>query len=73
MTDRGTAQAHTARDQVGSLSRRNWRLKRKLIEVGKGADSPKLPQERGLQGRSHATEEAPTKSTRSNTPRRMKV
>ena len=27
-----------------------------LVEVRKGADSPKPPQERGLQGRSHAAE-----------------
>ena len=47
-------QAHTAREHVGSLSRKNWTLRRMLVEVRKGADSPKPPQERGLQGLSHA-------------------
>ena len=64
---------HTAREHVGSLSRKNWTLRRMLVEVRKGADSPKPPQERGLQGRSHAAEAALTKSMRSNTPRRMKL
>ena len=44
-----------------------------MVEVRKGADSPKPPQERGLQRRSYAAESAPTKSVRSNTSRRMKV
>ena len=73
MTDGGTAQAHTAREHVRSLSRKNRTLMRILVEVRKGADSPKPPQERGLQGHSHAAEAAPTKSIRSNTTRRMKV
>ena len=73
MTDGGTTQAHTAREHVGSLSRKNWTLRWMLVEVRKGADSPKPPQERGLQGRSHTTEAAPTKSRRSNTSRRMNV
>ena len=66
-------QAHTAREHVGSLSRKNWTLRRMLVEVRKGADSPKPPQERGLQGLSHAAEAAPTKVIRSNTSRRMKA
>ena len=41
--------------------------------VRKGADSLKPPQERGLLGRSHADEVAPTDSIRFNTSRRMKV
>ena len=44
-----------------------------LVEVRKGANSPKPPQERGLPGRSHAAEAAFTKRIRSNTSRRMKV
>ena len=44
-----------------------------LVEVRKGADSPKPPQERRLQGRSHAAETVATRSIRSNTSRRMKV
>ena len=66
-------QAHTAKEHVGSLSHKNWTLRRMLVEVRKGADSPKTLQERGLQGRSHAAEAAPTKSIRSNTSRWMKV
>ena len=62
MTDGGTAQAHTAREHVGSMSRKNGTLRRILVEVRKGADSPKPPQERGLQGRSYAAEAAHTKS-----------
>ena len=33
-----------------------------LVEVRKGVDSSNLHQERGLQGRSHAAEVAPTKA-----------
>ena len=51
----------------------NWTLRWMLVEVRKGADSPKPPQERGLKDRSHAAEAAPTKSIRSNTSRRIKV
>ena len=73
MTDGGTKQTHTAREHVGSLSRKNWTLRRMLAKVRKGADSPKPPQQRGLQGHSHTAESALTKSIRSNTSRRMKV
>ena len=73
MTDRGITEDHAAREHVGSLLRKNWTLRRMLVEVHKGAYSPKSPQERGLQGRSHAAEAVATKSIRSNTSRRMKV
>ena len=73
VTDGGTTQAHTVSKHVGSLSRKNWTLRRMLVDVRKEADSSNPPQEPGLQGRSHATEAAPTKSIRSNTSRRMKV
>ena len=73
MTDGGRTQGKTAREHVGSLSGKNWTLKRTLIKFRKRADSPKLPQERGLQGRSHAAEVAPTKGIRSNSSCRTKV
>ena len=63
ITNGGTTQAHTAREHVGSLSWKDWTFRRMLVEVRKGADSPKPPQERGLQGRSHAAEAAPTCSS----------
>ena len=58
---------------LGSFSRKNWTLRWMRVAVRKGADSPKLPQERGLLGLSHADEAAPTSSIRSNTSRRRTV
>ena len=66
-------QANTAKEHVGSLPHKKWTLSRMLVEVRKGQIRQKPRQERGLQGRSHAAEAAPTKSIRSNTSRRMKV
>ena len=73
MTSGGTTHAHTAREHVGSFSRENWTLRRMQVAVRKGADSPKLPQERGLLGRSHADKATPTNIIRSSTSRRMQV
>ena len=69
MTDGGTAQTHTAREHVGSLSSKHWTLRRILAEFRKGEDSQKPPQEGGLQGGSHAAEAAPTKRIRCYTSR----
>ena len=63
----------TLREHVGSLLRKNWTLRRMLVEVRKGANSPNPPQEQGLQDLSHAADAAPTKSIRSNTSRQMNV
>ena len=65
--------AHTATERVRSLSRKNWMLSRTLAQVRKGTDSPKPPQQRAPQGRSHTAEAAPTKRIRSNTSRWMNV
>ena len=62
ITDGAPTRAHTAREYVGSLSRSNWALRRMLVEVRYGEDSPKTQQELGLQGRSHTDEAAPTKT-----------
>ena len=71
ITEGGTAQAHALREHVGSLSRKTWTLRRMLVEVRKGADSPKPPQERGL---SHAAPEAaPNNSIPCNTSRRTSI
>ena len=73
ITEGGTTQAHTVREHVGSLPQSNWTLRRMVIEVRKGEDSSKPPQERGLLGRSHTAEAVPNKSIPSNTSRRIKA
>ena len=40
ITEGGTTQAHTAREHVGSSARKKWTLRRMLVKVCRGADSP---------------------------------
>ena len=58
ITEGGRTQAHTARKHVGSSAQKKWTLRRTLVEVCRGADSPKPPQDRGAHFRSHATDAA---------------
>ena len=69
----GATQAHTAREHVDSSARSNWTLRRTLVEVCRGEDSLKLPKDRGVHFRSHATDAALTESMLSNTSSLMKV
>ena len=61
------------REHVGASARKKRTLRRTLVEICGGADSPEPTQNQRAHFRSHVVDATPTESMRSNTSRMMKV
>ena len=66
MASSGTTYAHTAIDAVGRSSWKNYTLRRTVVEVCRGGDLPKPPQDLDGVCRSQMAEAAPARSMLSN-------